>query len=237
MISSLPLFISVAFVGITLLTFAIFMWIVRGSSNQHTKAQANKIAISLFVWILVQGGLGWVGVYRDYTDLLPPAIFLFGVLPTVLAMGSLFFTRTGKAFARDLPREKLVYIHLIRVPVEFILLWLFMQNQIPEIMTFEGFNFDIIIGLTAPLIIYFGYKKALLSRTILMFWNFLGLISLAVIFVMAILSSPFPLQQLAFDQPNVGLLYFPFSWLPTIVVPLVIFCHLVSISQLRKTAQ
>jgi hypothetical protein len=42
------------------------------------------------------------------------------------------------------------------------------------------------------------------------------------------------LQQFGFDQPTVAVLYFPFIWLPGIVVPLVYFSHLVAIRRLLK---
>jgi hypothetical protein len=52
-----------------------------------------------------------------------------------------------------------------------------------------------------------------------------------------LLSAPTPLQQFAFDQPNIALAYFPFVLLPSVVVPMVIFAHLASIRQIltRKT--
>jgi hypothetical protein len=47
-------------------------------------------------------------------------------------------------------------------------------------------------------------------------------------------STPSPLQKIAFDQPNIAILNFPFSWLPTFIVPIVLLGHLVSIRQLLK---
>ena len=41
-------------------------------------------------------------------------------------------------------------------------------------------------------------------------------------------------QQFAFDQPNLAILQFPFSWLACCVVPLVLFSHLVCLSFLFK---
>jgi hypothetical protein len=40
------------------------------------------------------------------------------------------------------------------------------------------------------------------------------------------------LQQFAITQPNIAVQYFPFNWLPSVVVPLVLFSHLASIQQL-----
>jgi len=53
------------------------------------------------------------------------------------------------------------------------------------------------------------------------------------------LSARTPFQQLAFDQPNIGVTLFPFVWLPSVVVPLVLVSHIAAIRQLvvkRKSA-
>jgi len=47
-----------------------------------------------------------------------------------------------------------------------------------------------------------------------------------------ILSVPSRIQQFGFEQPNVAILYFPYAWLPALIVPMVIFTHLVPIRRL-----
>jgi hypothetical protein len=49
-----------------------------------------------------------------------------------------------------------------------------------------------------------------------------------------LLSAPTPFQKFAFDQSNIAVVNFPFSWLPTFIVPIVLFCQLTSIRQLLK---
>jgi hypothetical protein len=61
-------------------------------------------------------------------------------------------------------------------------------------MTFEGINFDTFSGITAPVIVYLGYRKQL-GKSILIAWN---LICLGLLFNMAhhsILSVPTPFQR------------------------------------------
>ncbi|HLL95226.1 MAG TPA: hypothetical protein VK404_09645, partial [Spirosoma sp.] len=48
----------------------------------------------------------------------------------------------------------------------------------------------------------------------------------------AALAAPTPFQQIAFEQPNIGILYFPFVWLPSVVVPLVLMAHVSAFWQL-----
>ena len=99
-------------------------------------------------------------------------------------------------------------------------------------MTFTGRNFDILAGLTAPLIAYFGIQKNKLSSKVILIWNFLSLALLINIVINAVLSAPFSFQQFAFDQPNIAVLYFPFVYLPGFIVPAVLFGHLVSIRRI-----
>jgi hypothetical protein len=122
----------------------------------------------------------------------------------------------------------------VRIPVEIILFWLFINRAVPELMTFEGRNFDILEGITAPFIAYFWLTKRKGNRNLVLIWNLICLSLLINIVVNALLSAPSPIQKFAFDQPNIAILYFPFSWLPTFIVPLVLFGHLVSIRQLMK---
>mgnify|MGYP003376458549 CR=1 FL=1 len=130
--------------------------------------------------------------------------------------------------------KALTLLHIVRVPVEIVLFRLFIYIMIPELMTFEGRNFDIISGISAPLIYYFGFVQKQLSNKIIIIWNVLCLMLLFNIVINAVFSAPFPFQKFAFDQPNIAILYFPFNWLPSCVVPIVLFSHIVAIRQILK---
>jgi hypothetical protein len=123
----------------------------------------------------------------------------------------------------------LTFLHIVRFPVELVLYWLFIYNQIPEVMTFEGRNFDILSGLSAPFIAYWAYVKRNLDRKWIILWNVICLVLLINIVTTAILSAPTPLQQIEFDHPNKGVFYFPFIWLPCMIVPLVLLSHILCI--------
>jgi hypothetical protein len=96
-------------------------------------------------------------------------------------------------------------------------------------MTFEGRNLDILSGLSAPLIYYFAFVKKKINSKMVLLWNIVCLMLLINIVSHAVLSAPSPFQQLAFAQPNIAVLYFPFVWLPGCIVPLVLFSHLVAL--------
>ncbi|MEM9929813.1 MAG: hypothetical protein AAF840_08350, partial [Bacteroidota bacterium] len=127
-------------------------------------------------------------------------------------------------------QSRLVLLHSIRLPVELVLFALYLAAEIPRIMTFEGNNFDILMGVTALLVWYFGYRRKALSERMIRFWHLIGLVLLLNIVTTALLAAPLPFQQIAFDQPNVAVLKFPFNLLPAVVVPLVLTAHILGLT-------
>jgi hypothetical protein len=234
MIENLPPFIPITFVITTLVTLAFFYWTIHSSSTETTRKKANFILLGLIIWLLIQAVLSFNNFYNSNVNLFPPKIGLFGVLPLLITIILLFATAKGREFIDSLPLINTTYLNVVRIPVEIVLFWLFLNKAVPELMTFTGINFDIIAGFTAPFIAYYGFKKGALNRKFILFWNLICLGLLVNIVVIAILSIPSPLQQFGLDQPNIAVLNFPFSWLPTFIVPIVFFGHLVSIRQLLK---
>lgn len=234
MLDYLPVYIPLVFGLTTLTTFVLFFGAMKNSTSAPIRQNAIWIAIGLYFWLLIQAVLTLQNVYKAYPEALPPKIFVFGILPIALVIIALFITKKGRVFIDSLPLANLTYLNVVRIPVEIVLYWLFLYKAIPELMTFEGRNFDIMAGLTAPVIAYWFFTKEKLSKRVLLYWNIICLGLLLNIVGNALLSAPSPLQKFAFEQPNIAVLNFPFSWLPTFVVPVVLFGHLVSIRRLTK---
>ena len=149
----------------------------------------------------------------------------------------LFATKIGRNYIDGLDLKYLTLLHIIRIPVELVLFWLFVYKTVPQLVTFTGRNYDILSGLSAPFIFYFGFIKNKLSKKSILIWNCICLGLLLNVVANVVLSAPFPFQKFAFDQPAIAIVYFPFIWLPSCIVPLVLFSHLASIRQLLKNNQ
>lgn len=220
---NLPSYISILFGLTTILTTWIF----------HKAAGNSKpVLLIILIWLAVQALIASSGFYT-VTDTTPPR-FLFLVLPPLLGIAGLFLSPKGREFIDGLDLKSLTILHTIRIPVELVLFFLFTYKAVPELMTFEGRNFDILSGITAPVIFYFAFIRKQYDRKVLLIWNVICLGLLVNIVSNAILSAPFPFQQFAFDQPNIAVLHFPFIWLPCCVVPLVLLSHLAAIRQLSN---
>lgn len=218
---TLPIYISILFGATTLLTIYLFY---RATQN------SNTTLLLIAMWLIIQAAISLTGFYT-HTNTLPPRFPLL-ILPPLLLIALLFVTKRGRHYIDNLDIKALTLLHTIRVPVEIVLYLLCLNKTIPEIMTFEGQNPDIVSGITAPLLYYAGFVTKRIGRNIILLWNFVCLALLFNIVTTAILSAPLPFQQLAFEQPNIAVLYFPFSWLPCCVVPLVLLAHLVTIRKL-----
>ncbi len=219
--TTVPLTIINLFIFTTLFTF---FWIVK-------QMHASKTMVSLIaIWLFLQAMLGQTGFY-EVNDTIPPR-FVLMVMPPMLFIIFLFNTQKGKTYIDGLDLKKLTLLHVIRIPVEIVLFALYTVKLAPQLMTFEGANFDIFSGISAIFIYFLVLKKVNFNKNILIIWNVICLILLLIIVGIAILSAPSPFQKLAFDQPNIGVLYFPFNWLPSFIVPVVLFCHLAALRKL-----
>ena len=224
LMNNLPAYISIIFISTTLLTIVLFY---KAANNSTT------VVLILSGWVILQTVLGLSGFYINTTALPPRFIFL--AAPALLLIAVIFISSKGKQFIDGLKIKYLTILHIVRVPVELVLFWLFLNKAVPQLMTFEGRNFDIAAGITAPLVYYFGFIKNQLSKKIILLWNFICLALLLNIVINALLSAPTPIQQFAFDQPNIAILYFPFNLLPAAIVPLVLFSHLAAIRKLLRS--
>lgn len=228
MIENLPGYVSITFILTTFLTVGILFYAVKRSVFDTLPA---KILVFLMgFWLLFQAAFALGGTYQAAT--VPPRVLLFGVAPALLLIIA-YFVFARESFVERLPIKVLTILHVVRIPVELVLLWLFQQGLEPRAMTFEGSNFDIFSGLTAPFVYFFAFRGGKTNRTLLIVWNVAALLLLINVVIIAMVSFPGPMQQIAFDQPNVGVTYFPFIWLPSVIVPVVLFSHLASLWQLR----
>jgi len=221
--SNIPIIISLLFVVTAFLTVWMFY---KASGN------SKPLLMGILAWMLFQATISLTGFYQILNSIPPRFLLLIG--PGIIISILLFVTKWGKEFIDNLDLKALTIMHSVRIPVEITLYFVYSAGLIPVLMTFEGNNFDIISGITAPLIFYFVFIVKKLNRTALLIWNILCSGLLLNVVVIALLSAQTPFQKLAFDQPNIGVTFFPFVWLPSVVVPIVLIGHLAAIRQLLK---
>jgi len=198
----------------------------------YAACRSKKFLVIIVSWAILQSIVGLLGFYQE-TETIPPRLMLFGVFPTLILIAAIFLTKSGKAFIDGINLKTLTYFHTIRLPVEIVLLLLYHQNLVSVYMTFEGTNFDLISGISAPVAAFYAFRGGRGNKKFLIGWNVLCLLLLFNVVITAILALPSPFQVLSLNQPNVAVLYFPFNLLPAVVVPTVLFGHLAAFRKLR----
>ena len=161
----------------------------------------NRLILIFVSWQLLIGVLAYFQVLKATPNLFPLVI-----------LGSVFLMVLGLKIidAKKVNQNFLLAIHILRIPVELSLYQLFLQGKIPKLMTYEGWNFDILIGISAMVIlIYQLLARRTMNSLLFSVWSMIGIIFLLFIVSLAVLSSPLKIQQFAFDQPNIAVLEFP----------------------------
>lgn len=227
MIEGLPAYVPVVFILTTLLTVGIFVYAIYRAGLQSTAAKL--LLAFIFFWLVVQAILASNGFFQNF-DVLPPRTFAFGALPFFILTAA--YLAFGRKFLDDIPLTVLTLLHVIRIPVEFVLLWLSQNGLVPIEMTFEGRNLDILSGISAPIIYLLAFRNGSVNRTLLIVWNLTALTLLTNIVTIAVLAFPSRFQMIGLEHPNIGVTYFPFVWLPSVIVPIVFFCHITSLYRL-----
>jgi hypothetical protein len=219
--------------GFAALTLACLALVLRGlwlalASMGYPPARRNRVVVvttgGLAAWLACTAALALTGLAGDFSAFPPPMMPLV-LLPPLAA--SLVLTFSGKfgTVLRHVPVQWLLYLQSFRVAVEVLLWALHGQGLLPVQMTFEGLNFDVLTGATAPLAGYLLTVRPRWRRPILLGWNLAGLALLATIVVISILSLPTPLRAFTNEPANTIVTRFPFIWLPGFLVPLAYTLH------------
>jgi len=188
-------------------------------------ARSKLVLLSGGIWAAICGFVGYSAVLADFSTIPPRMMFLF--LPTFAGVVFLAFSRYGKRLT-NFSITFLVGFQSFRILVELLSHEAVSQGVAPPQMTWTGLNYDVLTGITALVLIPFASK---LPKWALHAWNTAGFLLLFLVVAVAIASLPTAFQQLKPD--NVWVAYFPFIWLPTILVSFALLGHLVLFRKLR----
>lgn len=169
-------------------------------------------------WGALTGGIALSGWTADFDSFPPRAAFV--LVPVFLLVGVISVTKFGGTLSQ-LPLKLLVGFQAFRIIVEILIHRAAVEGVAPAQLSWDGYNFDIATGITALLLMFFVDRC---PRWLILAWNTLGLLLVLSVVTVAILSLPTPFQQ--FKPDNVWVGFFPFIWLPTILVAFAIAGHL-----------
>ncbi len=229
---------SACYILLSALITLIFLFGYRSvlrSTALTTSERSRKILIAalvIFLWLAYLTILSQTGILRDLN--LPPKFPLLVFLPLVIGMIVFYNRKKNSAILHSIPRSWPIYFQSFRIAVEVLILLTYFEGILPQSATFEGYNFDVVMGLSAPIMGMYVTKHPH-RKAIQYVWNILGICM--VLFVAFIVASSiyFPIIWNS-ETPLVDLrfLEMPYLLLAGYLAPMAIFVHVLSLTQLRK---
>lgn len=228
-----PVLAVLLFLGVVAFLFwVLVMGTLRGLKGVRHPNYMNvlyTVVVALLAFLSLEGLLASRGTFARF-DALPPPI-VFPLIVSVLAIGMLAVQRSVGELLDVLPLGALIWPQGVRMVVE-IVLWLLGEEGIaPPQMTWEGMNYDVVAGITAPLVAWVAFGGGRQLRWLGIVWNLVGLGLLLNIVTVAILSTP---TFGVFVPSNTFVAYWPMIWLPGFVVPVALLLHVLSLRQILR---
>jgi hypothetical protein len=183
-------------------------------------------AAAVAAWMAVTAAAALSGRLARF-DVVPPpmAVLIVSVFAVAFAIG---LGPIGTRLAHAVPLATLVGLQAFRLPLELVMHRAATLGIMPSELSYAGYNFDVLTGLGAIALTVAMRSGAAVPRGLVWAWNLWGLWCLAVIWAVAVASSP---MVRAFgdapDHVNTWVLFFPYVWLPAVLVTIALAGHLV----------
>ncbi|MDG1476475.1 MAG: hypothetical protein P8Q14_04970 [Vicingaceae bacterium] len=199
------------------------------------KTRNKKITLlvgGLILWQIYQLAIGASGFLTDFS--LPPRFLFCLVLPAFLFTGIFLFKNKDKGWIMVVPEEWLTYIQSFRILVETLFVYSVSAGVLHPIVTIEGYNFDMVFGASAIVMWVFTYKIKFFSKSIIIAWNYLGIVVLASVIFLFVSSVYFPnIYGLTVMMPK-EFTTAPYVLVAGFLMPAAVFIHVLSIIRLKR---
>ena len=224
-------------VGLILLSVLMFSFILVGYRNALIKNGKDVTKNLLLVVVAVVGWLTYVSILSGtkflHTLELPPRFPLTIIVP-FFAFGIIFYIKNkDNKTLQSLPLKWTALFQSFRIVVELFLYALAVDGILTNYATFEGYNFDILMGIIAPIIFYLIIKNRIGKKSLIVL-NLLGIAMVLFVGFIVATTMYFP----GIWGSNEQLTSYEFIDMPNLLVacflaPMAIFIHVVSLIQLR----
>ncbi len=191
-----------------------------------------RYMIAGWVWLIYLVFLSRAGVLEDFG--LPPRIPLLLAIPAVVA-GILFTgTRSFKSVLERMPLHIPVFLTSFRILVELLIYGAYRNGVFPQRVTFEGLNFDIVVGVSALVVGVLLLNKKFSLKGLLL-WNVASLLVLA--FTVYSFVSSYYFGDYVDSAMKMEFVHFPYLLLASVLLPMAVFLHVISIRQVLLSWQ
>ena len=203
-----------------------------GAAAPRVFRRAAVAALAALAWAGLSLLAANSGLLARFDARPPPLLVLLAL--TLLGALILGRSRVGARLALGLPLWALVGFQAFRLPLELVLHRAATDGTMPVEMSFSGYNFDILSGVSALFVALSLVRRG--GRRLALLWNILGLLLLANVVVIAIAATPV-FHAFGPDHLNTWVCQSPFVLLPSVLVMAALFGHVVVFRKLGLLAK
>ena len=177
--------------GIALALSALFVYATwRTGDGLPAPARLRRTVLAgvgVALWLAAQAAAALSGWLARFDQRPPPMVIWFASMVAMTL--ALAWSPFGRRFADKLPFVALIGFQAFRLPLELVMHRAVAAGIMPNVMSYTGYNFDIVTGATAlPLALYAWHRP--LPRRLIALWNVTGQILLFVVAAVALAASP-----------------------------------------------
>jgi hypothetical protein len=218
-----PIFNAITYFGMIVITCIVTLLTAR-TLSQGNKKRFLQVLLGMACLMVLTAIVAILGIFAKI-DAAPPLfqVFTATVITLFFALG---MSRFGGDVATNTSFGNLVILQAFRLPLEVVMYTAAVNAIMPVEFSFAGYNFDIVTGAAAILLGVALLRNKPVPRWALVAWNVWGIACLIVIVALAIATSP---KVAAFgtdiSKINTWVLFFPYAWLPTVLVSIAVLGH------------
>lgn len=187
---------------------------------------------AIVAWFALVTALALSGVLGQF-EAMPPRVPVLAF--SAIGLGIVLSRVRDVREALDaMPAWWMVALQGFRFPLELALFALFTTGRMPEQMTFSGRNFDVLVGVSAPVVAW-AMAANRLPRALQLAWQAGAVALLVNVVSIAITSVPGPLRGAWPGEPLTVVTTWPYALLPGFLVPVAALGHLAAVRALTRT--
>ena len=210
-------------IGVIAVVMAVLSIVVYAGRK---RGRAWRLTLGLAILLGLSALAANSGLLARFDLMPPPMLIMIGaVLGLSFAVG---FSPLGKTLASETSLWALVALQSFRLPLELVMHHAAQESIMPVQLSYAGYNFDILTGLGATLLglaLKLNYR---VPHKLVWVWNVWGLLCLFVIVCIAFATSPM-VHAFGLEPANLNtwVLFFPYVWLPVVLVTLALSGQLI----------
>ena len=236
MISMIPVWSPVGFVFLVALLYVLLVSALQHGQHGIKEREKTQLLFPTYARLVLlallfgTGSATLYGFLREAPEASYRLVYIIG--PAILVWGGLLLSPSLHRLMDFIPLHWILLTQMFRIGVEVYLFYFYRWGLMPRAITWEGQNFDVLLGMSAPILAGMYYFMGYRARWTLFAWNLVGIGTVLNAARIGLLAAPTPFYHAEFEPMNRVILFFPYVWLPVFLVPFAIGSHVVALKKI-----